>query len=132
MSSSSPEEASREEVTQAVLAWRLARSARLDADKVADKLKDEELRLKRFVISAMMSQKYEGIVAGERITGVSIKDQPVVTDREALSNYILENRLLGLLQFRLAGATVKEMEEAGVVVPGVGKEQVFDLFDRKS
>lgn len=127
-----PETATREEITAKVIEWRNKRAERLAADKVAEALKKEESELKQFLISAMLKQKYEGLVVDGRITGASTKEQPVVTDRETLERYILDNRMLSLLQFRLSSATVKEMEAEGVSIPGVGKEPVYDLFDRKA
>lgn len=127
-----PTTATREEVTKAVGEWRRLREERLAADKIAEALKKEENVQKQFILSALIAQKYEGIVLDGRITGVSDKDQPVVKDRQAFEKFVLKKKALHLLQFRLSTAAVREMQEAGVDVPGVENETIHDLFDRKA
>ena len=127
-----PEAASREEVEQAVKVWRETRALRLEQEKVADETKKLETSAKDFIISAMIAQKWEGIVIGDRLTKVSTKTVPTVEDRQALCDYIIENKALDLLQFRLATGALKERAEAGVVVPGIGSVDVYDLSDKKA
>lgn len=127
-----PTVATREEVTAAVGEWRRLREERLAADKIAEALKKEENVQKQFILSALIAQKYEGIVLDGRITGVSDKDQPVVKDRQAFEEYILRNKALHLLQFRISTAAVRELKDNDISVPGVDFETIHDLFDRKA
>jgi len=127
-----PSTATREEVTAAVGKWRELREERLAADKVAAELKKQENEVKQFIISALIAQKYEGIVLGQRITGLSEKEQPVVTERSVFEDFVLKEKALHLLQFRISAPAIREMQEAGIVIPGVGSEMLYDLFDRKA
>jgi uncharacterized protein YehS (DUF1456 family) len=127
-----PTTATREEVTANIVAWRAIREERLAADKVADALKKQENELKQFIISALLAQKYEGIVSAQRVTGVSTKEQPVVKDRTAFEKFVLKKKALHLFQFRISAPAICEMQDAGVVIPGVESEKLYDLFDRKA
>ena len=117
----------RSEIQTTIKLWRETREQRLAAEKVADKLKEAETALKNGLIAEIVEGKYEGIVIGGRVTGVSTKEVPVVIDRQVLEKYILDTRNLSLLQFRISTSAVAEVGE----VPGVGTATVFDLFDRK-
>lgn len=127
-----PTNATREQVTEVVAQWRQKKEERLAADKVADALKKEENALKEFLISAFIAQKYEGILCDGRVTGASPKEIDVVTDRQEFEKFLLKKKALHLLQFRISAPAIREMREAGVDVPGIGTEKVYDLFDRKA
>lgn len=128
----SPEQASRESVTQAVAAWRAARAKRLEIDKLAAQAKEAEVALKNWLLEAMRSQAYEGIVTGGRITALVEKQQPVVEDKTAFVDYILTSGAIELLQFRLSTTAINERAEHGIAVPGIGFAPVFELSDRKA
>jgi len=127
-----PTTVTREEVTELIRLWRQARTARLEQDKIAAAYKDQEMLFKSDLIAAIQAQKYEGIVVDGRTTGVSTGMQAVVDDREALVNYILDARAIDLLQFRLSATAVRDREESGIKVPGIGYMEKYDLFDRKA
>lgn len=127
-----PAEASREEVESAILAWRGFREQRLEAEKVAGRLKANEDAFKSFVLEAFKQQKFEGMLIGGRTTGLSTKKVPTVADKEALMGYIRSTGELDLLQFRLSAAAVAERWENEVKVPGVEEIEIYDLFDRKA
>ena len=122
----------RAEIEAKVAEWRITREKRIHADKQANLLKEQETELKFRIIHEMNAQKFEGIVLDGRITGVKEKTQPVVEDRPALVDFIYNNKAIHLLQFRLSAPAVKELEESGIEVPGVGTETLYDLFDRQA
>jgi hypothetical protein len=128
----SPEEATRTTVEQAILEWRAQREKRLEADKVAEGLKKQETALKNWIISVLRSQLYEGIIIDGKATGLSTKEVPVCEDRSALTQYILDNRAIELLEFRLSKKAVEDYVEAGHEVPGINFIEVYDLFNRKA
>ena len=132
MSNTSPNEATRQEIEQAVAEWRAVRAERLAAEKVAEQIKSRELDLKDFIVAAMTSQHYEGIVKEGRMTYVRQSQVPMASDRLSFENYILQTQDLSLLQFRPAVGAIRERLEAGVEVPGIVMVDTFDLGDRKA
>jgi len=127
-----PDEATRLEIEGAVAEWRQVRAERLAAEKVAAKIKERETELKEFLVAAMTSQAYEGVVRDGRLTYVRESEVPTASDRLALEKYILETGQLDLLQFRVAVGAVRERQAAGVEVPGIEMVTVYDLGDRKA
>ena len=127
-----PEEAEREIVEKAIVMWRELRTERLEADRQARVLKNDEDKLKSFLIEAFKQQKLEGMIIEGRSTGLSTKKQPSVADKEAFLAYIKETGELDLLQFRLATGAVQERWNSEVEVPGIEEIELYDLFDRKS
>lgn len=127
-----PDDATRNEIEAAVKEWREVRAERLHAEKVAAAIKTRETFLKEFIVAAMTTQKYEGIVRDGRMTYVRTNQVPSATDRAAFEQYILETRDLSLLQFRPSVGAIKERLDAGVNVPGIEMIDTFDLGDRKA
>jgi hypothetical protein len=127
-----PMEATRAETEEVIQAWRAKRAERLEADKVANKLKDEETEMKSWLINVFQEQKFEGMLINGRITGASSKEVHVVDDRVALIDYILDTRSIDFLQFRISDTAIFAREEEGEVIPGVSLKPVYDLFDRKA
>lgn len=132
ITSATPDEAEREVVEKAIVMWRELRTARLEADRQARVLKNDEDKLKSFLIEAFKQQKLEGMIIDGRSTGLSTKTQPSVADKEAFLAYIKETGQLDLLQFRLAAGAVQERWNSEVEVPGIEEIELYDLFDRKS
>lgn len=132
ITSATPDEAEREVVEKAIVMWRELRTARLEADRQARVLKNDEDKLKSFLIEAFKQQKLEGMIIDGRSTGLSTKTQPSVADKEAFLAYIKETGQLDLLQFRLATGAVQERWNNEVEVPGIEEIELYDLFDRKS
>lgn len=127
-----PSDATRVEIEGAVAQWRALRAERLAAEKVAAEIKTAETAYKDFIVAAMRSQHYEGIVKEGRMTYVRTSQVPTANDRQAFEAYILETRDLSLLQFRPSVGAIKERLEAGVNVPGIEMLDTFDLGDRKA
>jgi hypothetical protein len=132
ITSATPDEAEREVVEKAIVMWRERRAERLEAERQARVLKNDEDKLKSFLIEAFKQQKLEGMIIDGRSTGLSTKTQPSVADKEAFLAYIKETGQLDLLQFRLATGAVQERWNNEVEVPGVEEIELYDLFDRKS
>lgn len=132
MSNTSPNEATRQEIEQAVAEWRAVRAERIAAEKAAEQIKSKELELKDFIVAAMTSQRYEGVVKEGRMTYVRQSQVPMASDRLSFENYILQTQDLSLLQFRPAVGAIRERLEAGVEVPGIVMVDTFDLGDRKA
>lgn len=127
-----PIEATRVQTEEVIQLWRAKRAERLAADKVVEALKKDESAMKSWLISVFLAQKFEGMVIDGRITGVNPKEVHVVEDREALITYIYDHEAIDLLQFRLSDGAAFAREEDGETVPGLRKEEVYDLFDRKA
>lgn len=125
-------EATREQTEQVIVAWREKRAARLEANRVTEALQKEETALSSWLLEVFKQQKFEGMLIGGRITGLSDKEVAAVSDKEALMKYIRETGELDLLQFRLSTGAVDERKEAGVDVPGTEYIKVHTLFDRNA
>ena len=125
-------DASRQEIESAVRLWREVREKRLAAEKVAAKIKSEETHLKEFIVSAMLSQAYEGTVVNERLTYVRTTQVAVADDRQAFEQYILDTKDLSLLQFRPAVGALKEHIANGETIPGITWVDTYDLGDKKA
>lgn len=131
MAFNNPYDATREQVEQAIVAWRAKRAERLEQDKIAKRLKEDEGLYKSFILECFKAQKFEGMLIDGRTTGLSIREVPVVCDKEELLNYIRESGELDLLRFQLSEAAVALRTENEVKVPGTEYVEVYDLFDRK-
>lgn len=127
-----PTHMTREQTEQAIIEWRAKREERLAADKVAAKLKEEELSIKGLIINTFRNDHWEGMVIHGRFTGLRVGEQPTASDRAALSDYILLSGRLDMLEFRLAKKALSDMKENGFEVPGVQWVDTYDLSDRKA
>ena len=127
-----PEDATRQQIEAAIVEWRDIRQQRLDMDKIAAKLKEQEQKLKDFVISAMRLQVYDGVVIGGRVTRVTEKEVPIAGDRQEIEKYVYEHQALDILQFRLSSTAIAERMGAGETIPGVEFMSTYDLSDKKS
>jgi hypothetical protein len=127
-----PIDAPRAMLEEITLKWRDARAKRLDAQKVVDELERQEKEYKEYLVSAFLEQKFEGFVVGNRITTVTSKDIHIAEDRAAVEAWVLDNKALEVLQFRLSETAIKEREANGIVIPGIGIMKKFDLSDKKA
>lgn len=127
-----PLDADRYMAERVIQAWRDKRDDRLAADKVAARLKEQEVAMKQWLIAVFQEQKFEGMVIDQRITGLSEREVHEVENREEFVNYLIENRALDMLQFRISDPAIFAREDAGIKIPGVAIRTVYDLFDRKA
>jgi len=127
-----PIDADRYMAEKVIQAWRDKRAERLKADKIAADLKEQEIGMKSWLIDVFREQLFEGMVIDQRITGLSDREVHEVEDREAFVDYLIQNRALDMLQFRISDPAIFAREDAGEPVPGVKVRTVYDLFDRKA
>lgn len=125
-------EATRQQAEEIIRAWRAKRAERLEADKVAAALKEDESAMKQWIIEVFRAQAFEGMVTDKRITGVATKKMAVVDDREVLIDYIYKNRAIDILQFRLSQTAIDERVDQWEAVPGIRTEEFLDIYDRKA
>lgn len=126
------EECTRPQLEQVVRDWRVSREARLAKEKEAAMLAKTEVALKDYIIAVSRAQQYEAVVTGGRMTSVTAKAQAICEDRVQFTKYVLDTEQLDLLQFRISESAIKERAEAGVVVPGIGYIDVYNLSDKKA
>lgn len=126
-----PKGATREQIEQVVQAWRLRRAARLAAEKEAAKIKEGEDVLKSWLIDAFRLQLMEGVIIDGKITGLSVRDTPVIANRDKLEQFIFDTGDLSLLQFQLSVTAVNEHLSNGEEIPGVELMEYYQLYDRK-
>jgi len=88
--------------------------------------------MKMWLVAVFQEQRFEGMVIDHRITGLSDREVHEVEDREAFVNYLIENKALDMLQFRISDPAIFAREEIGIKVPGVKVRTIYDLFDRKA
>lgn len=124
--------ATREQAESVIKAWRDKRAVRLEANRIMEDLKKEEIAMSSWLLEVFKQQKFEGMLIGGRITGLTEKEVAAVSDKEALMEYIRKTGELDLLQFRLSTSAVDERKENDVLVPGTEYIIVHELFDRKS
>lgn len=103
------------------------RKERLAADKVANKLKEEENYWKSTLVHEMRDQSLSTI--GGQTASVELKsdDVPHVEDWQKFYDYIRENGAFELLERRPAAVAIKERWEAGELIPGVTQFPVYKL-----
>lgn len=125
-------EATREQTEQVITAWRAQRAKRLEENRIMEASKKLEESMSSWLLEVFRQQKFEGMLIGGRITGLSEKKVPIVEDKEAFMTHIKATGELELLQFRLGTGAVEERTKNGIKVPGIAYIDVHELFDRKS
>lgn len=123
--------ATREDTESVIQAWREQRAHRLELNRVMEAAKAEESQLASWLLEVFRQQKFEGMLIGGRITGLSTREVATVEDKEAFLNHIRATGELELLQFRLATGAIDERRDNGVEVPGTRYVDTYELFDRK-
>jgi len=105
------------------------RQKRLDADKVAKDLKDEESRAEATLIKEMREQQLTAI--GGRLVRLAIPTTPeyvpAVKDWDALYKHVLQTGDFSLLHKRVGTGACKERWDAGEEVPGIERYAVYKL-----
>jgi len=105
------------------------RQKRLDADKVAKDLKDEESRAEATLIKEMREQQLTAI--GGRLVRLTIPTTPeyvpAVKDWDALYKHVLQTGDFSLLHKRVGTSACKERWDAGEEVPGIERYAVYKL-----
>ena len=122
----------RSDLETAIRSWRSTREERLAQEKVAAKIKEHESEFKKFIMEELTVNEIEGMVVDGRVTDLMPKDVAVVKDRALFNEFVIKNDALHLYSAAISQSAVKEMEQAGVVIPGIEHVTVFELGDRKS
>jgi hypothetical protein len=105
------------------------RQKRLDADKVAKDLKDEESRAEATLIKEMREQQLTAI--GGRLVRLTIPTTPeyvpAVKDWDALYKHVQQTGDFSLLHKRVGTSACKERWDASEEVPGIERYAVYKL-----
>jgi hypothetical protein len=104
-----------------------ARAQRLEADKLASHLKEQEELLKDAIISKYREGSITALGCDLGIVKMAHRIEPVATDWNLIWDHVKETGDFSLLHKRLTNAAVKEHWEAGEQIPGVGKQDVYQL-----
>jgi hypothetical protein len=125
------ERATPDDLKSAISQWRGLNQQRLEADRLSRQLKKDETLLYDWIIEALQKTGIDGLVVGDKITGLQKGSVLTVTDKEALVEYIRRTGNIFILQFRLSQSTVDEHLAEGEDIPGVAKVETFGLYNRK-
>jgi hypothetical protein len=103
------------------------RAERLALDKQAADVKKFEEELKSAIIAKYKEQGITGMGGILGTVNMSKIEEPVAQDWLSIWGYIRENGEFELLHKRLTNTAVRERWDAGVEIPGVGKQDVYRL-----
>jgi hypothetical protein len=110
------------------------RQKRLALQKEVDALQEQETEIKNHLIDSVPKTDASGVMGKTvRITVVT-KKRPQVEDWDAFYEYVAKNRTKGsfaLMNRAVNSSAVKEIWEAGKVVPGVTSYNVVDISVNK-
>lgn len=95
------------------------RQDRLRAKKVVDDLKSKEAQIAEHIISKLSKDDATGIAGKLARATIQVSEVPQAKDWEAFYKYIAENKRFDLLQKRLSGGAILDMQEDGITVPGI-------------
>ena len=103
------------------------RTERLDADKVAKSLKqDEDDKSNRIIAVLYENDTY--FAAGKRVrVKLNVTTKPVATDWSVIYDYMVEKDAMDLVQKRLNHAAINDRLEEGEEVPGIEFVEVTKL-----
>jgi hypothetical protein len=104
-----------------------ARTQRLAIDKQAKEMKEFEEVLKSAIISKYQEQGITALGAANGTVKMTTLIEPVAQDWQEIWDYIRRTGSFELLHRRLANLAVKERWEAGVILPGIGQQEIFKL-----
>lgn len=107
------------------------RQKRLDAQKVVDKIQEEESALREHLINTLPKSEATGTAGKKARVTVVTSQVPQVKDWDAFYKYVKKNGAFDLMQRRLADSAVKERWESGKKVPGVESFTVVKLSVNK-
>ena len=103
------------------------RTERLDADKVAKSLKQDEDDMSSRII-AVLYENDTYFAAGKRVrVKLNVTTKPVATDWSVIYDYMVENDAMDLVQKRLHHAAINDRLDEGEEVPGIEFVEVTKL-----
>ena len=103
------------------------RESRLQAQRVVDKIAEEEKELREYVINTLPKSEASGVAGKFARVSVVTKQVPQVKDWEKFYAYVKKNNAFDLMQRRLSDSAVQERWESRKTVPGVEPFTVVTL-----
>ena len=103
------------------------RAQRLQADKQAASLKEQEDILKDHLISSLRHNGMSALGGKAGMVKLGKSEEPEPLDWAQIWAYMKQNDAMELVQKRLGSTAVKERWEAGEQIPGIGKRDVYKL-----
>lgn len=104
-----------------------ARDARLEADRIAKKLKDSETALKQVLLNKFRDEHLTALGGTKAIITLQHKVKPDVVNWDLLYEFILEKKDFSFLHKRVTEEAVRERWADGQVVPGVVTVDLYDF-----
>lgn len=114
-------------ISELVDSFAEVREMRLAADKEASELRKQETELKQQIIQHLQNEHMTAVGGSKAVLTLTHKVKPTATDWSLIWRYINETKLFSLLHKRLTEEVVKELWDAGEVIPGVGAYDVYDV-----
>lgn len=103
------------------------RAQRLDLDRQAKVVKEQEDDLQKVIISKMREQEMKALGASNGLVKLHESEEPVAENWEEIWAFIKANDAWELLHKRITTTAVKERWADGIAVPGVGKVTTYKL-----
>lgn len=103
------------------------RAQRLQADRFAASLKEQEDDLKKFLIGYFREQGSTALGGKAGLVKLQHTVEPDPLDWPAFRAFIKENDAWELLHQRVTSTAVRERWEAGQEIPGIGRRDVYNL-----
>ena len=104
------------------------RDLRLDAQRKVDAMKSQETMIQNGLIEYLTTHPEINGVIGTTHKGIlRTTDQPIVTDRGVLQDYIVANDAWDLINYNLSAPAVRTRWDDEVELPGVGTVQQTKL-----
>src|SRR5690606_4103553 len=106
------------------------RQKRLEIEKKAEELKEQEKLLREYLLENLPKHGAEGIAGKLCRVNIVIKEIPIAEDWDAVHAYVRRNASKGgfaILQKRLNVGAVREILASGKTIPGIGIMEEKDL-----
>ncbi len=100
---------------------------RLAMAKEVAVIQARETEIKGYIIDNLSVSEDTGAAGKHHRAQIKVEEQPIVTDWDALYDYIYQEDRFDLLGKSLGTKAAKEMHAAGESIPGVGKLQAKKL-----
>ena len=106
------------------------RQRRLEIEKKAEELKEQERLLREYLIENLPKHGADGIAGKLCRVNIVVKEIPIAEDWDAVHDYVRRNASKGgfaILQKRLNVSAVREILASGKTIPGIGIMEQKDL-----
>lgn len=121
-----------EELALKVDAFKALSDSRKEKQKEVDALYEHEKVLRNELVLLLRQENIDAV--GGKLATVSLlcKEVPICEDWDAFWTYARDHDAPELLHRRISEKAVKERQEAGEIVPGIGTLIHYDLSVRKT